>query len=86
MYSCDGMKFTTVEKVGGRSEGFSEVQKRLAENNGSQCGWCSPGMVMNMYSLLLKDPRPTKQKIENSFDGNICRCTGNIFFNRLNLF
>jgi xanthine dehydrogenase/oxidase len=33
-------------------------------------------MVMNMYSLLLADPKPTKQKIEDSFDGHICRCTG----------
>ncbi|EDO48189.1 predicted protein [Nematostella vectensis] len=51
-------------------------EKRLAEHNGSQCGFCSPGMVMNMYSLLKEDIKPSKDKIEESFDGNICRCTG----------
>ena len=40
---------------------------------------CTPGMVMNMYGLLLNNPKPTKQLIENSFDGNICRCTGTYF-------
>ena len=38
--------------------------------------FCTPGFVMNMYGLLLNDPKPTKAKIESSFDGNICRCTG----------
>ena len=70
------MKFTTIEGVGSKLSGFSEVQKRIADYNGSQCGWCTTGMVMNMYGLLLNNPKPTKQLIENSFDGNICRCTG----------
>ena len=36
-------------------------------------GFCTPGFVMNMYGLLLNDPKPSKEKIEGSFDGNICR-------------
>ena len=76
LYACDGIKFTTVEGIGSKAKGFSEIQKRLADNNGSQCGWCSTGMVMNMYSLLLNTPQPTKDQIEKNFDGNICRCTG----------
>ena len=72
------MKFTTVEGIGSKQNGFSDIQKRIADYNGSQCGWCTPGMVMNMYSLLLNNPKPSKQLIENSFDGNICRCTGNL--------
>lgn len=76
LYSCDGLKLTTVEGVGSKSKGFNEIQKRLADNNGSQCGWCTTGMVMNMYSLLLEDPKPSMDKIEGHFDGNICRCTG----------
>lgn len=79
LYSCDGLEITTIEGVGGKSNGFHEIQKRLADNNGSQCGWCSAGMVMNMYSLLLKNQKPTKAEIEASYDGNICRCTGILF-------
>ena len=76
LYASDGWSFTTIEGVGSKATGYHEIQKRLADNNGSQCGFCSPGMVMNMYSLLLKNQTPTKQLIENSFDGHICRCTG----------
>ncbi|RNA44115.1 xanthine dehydrogenase-like isoform X1, partial [Brachionus plicatilis] len=76
LYSCDGLKFTTIEGIGSKKTGFNEIQKRIADNNGTQCGWCTPGMVMNMYNLLAENPRPEKQEIEDSMDGNICRCTG----------
>lgn len=52
------------------------VAYRLAVNNGSQCGYCSTGFVMNMSAYLANNPRPTKRDIEQAFDGNICRCTG----------
>jgi xanthine dehydrogenase/oxidase len=74
------MKFTTIEGIGNKAIGYNEIQKRLADYNGSQCGWCSTGMVMNMYSLLLNNPKPSQEHIEKSFDGNICRCTGIIHF------
>jgi xanthine dehydrogenase/oxidase len=76
VYSCDGLMFTTIEGVGSKATGYNEIQKRLVDANGTQCGWCTPGMVMNMYSLLLEEPAPTKEKIESHFDGHICRCTG----------
>jgi xanthine dehydrogenase/oxidase len=62
--------------VGSKTTGYNEIQKRIVDNNGTQCGWCTPGMVMNMYSLLLEEPKPSKKKIESHFDGHICRCTG----------
>ncbi len=64
---------TTIEGLGDNTKGYNEIQKRLVANNGTQCGYCSPGFVMSMYSLLLNDPKPSKAKIENSFDGNLCR-------------
>ncbi|XP_068702018.1 xanthine dehydrogenase/oxidase-like [Montipora foliosa] len=67
---------TTIEGIGNRFDGYHPIQERLAEHNGSQCGYCSPGFVMNMYSFLKETPNPSKQQIEDSFDGNICRCTG----------
>ncbi|KAK3726979.1 hypothetical protein QZH41_014709, partial [Actinostola sp. cb2023] len=73
---ADGVSVTTVEGIGSQDNGFHPIQERLAEHNGSQCGYCSPGMVMNMYGLLKNNPTPSKQDVEDHFDGNICRCTG----------
>ncbi|EAZ82964.1 molybdopterin cofactor-binding domain-containing protein [Algoriphagus machipongonensis] len=57
-------------------EGINPVAHRLAINNGTQCGYCTVGFVMNMSAFLSENPCPTKQQIEDIFDGNICRCTG----------
>jgi xanthine dehydrogenase/oxidase len=65
-----------VEGLGSKSTGLHPIQKRLADNNGSQCGYCTPGFIMNMYTTLKKSPKPSKDEIENSLDGNLCRCTG----------
>jgi xanthine dehydrogenase/oxidase len=56
--------------------GMNSVAYRLAMNNGTQCGYCSAGFVMNMCGLLTNRPEPTKREIEDVFDGNLCRCTG----------
>lgn len=57
-------------------EGVNPVAWRLAMNNGSQCGYCSVGFVMNMSEFLINHPKATKKEIEQAFDGNLCRCTG----------
>lgn len=49
---------------------------RLAANNGTQCGFCTPGFVMNMTEYLANRPDATKADIEHALDGNLCRCTG----------
>nr|XP_002120933.2 xanthine dehydrogenase/oxidase-like [Ciona intestinalis] len=74
--AADGCTFTTVEGLGNQQDGYHPIQTNVAQFGASQCGYCTPGFVMNMYSLLSEDPAPTQQKIEDSFDGNICRCTG----------
>ncbi|KAJ0176239.1 hypothetical protein K1T71_008413 [Dendrolimus kikuchii] len=75
--SCHGWEITTVEGVGNRIIGYHDIQSRLAKFNGTQCGYCTPGMIMNMYSLYKSQNKDlTKVEVENSFASNICRCTG----------
>ncbi|XP_062502119.1 xanthine dehydrogenase/oxidase-like [Corticium candelabrum] len=76
LISVDNCDVVTTEGLGNSRDGFHQIQERLADGNGSQCGFCSPGIVMSMFGLLKQNPRPTEQQIEDNFDGNICRCTG----------
>mmetsp|Transcript_46801 Transcript_46801/g.124273 ORF Transcript_46801/g.124273 Transcript_46801/m.124273 type:complete len:1414 (-) Transcript_46801:189-4430(-) len=74
--AVDGCHVVTVQGLGNVQDGVHAIQKAIAEGNGSQCGFCTPGWVMNMYSLLENNADPTAEQIEQSFDGNLCRCTG----------
>jgi xanthine dehydrogenase/oxidase len=76
--SLDGLEITTTEGTGNCRSELSPVQYRIAKENGSQCGFCTPGFVMNMHAFLATNQgRQIGQKeIEDLFDGNLCRCTG----------
>jgi xanthine dehydrogenase/oxidase len=52
------------------------AQERIAKGNGSQCGFCTPGIVMSLYALLRNTDAPSEHDVEEAFDGNLCRCTG----------
>ncbi|XP_021921362.1 xanthine dehydrogenase isoform X2 [Zootermopsis nevadensis] len=71
-----GLAVTTVEGIGSTKTKPHPVQKRIAEAHGSQCGFCTPGIVMSMYTLLRNLPKPTMKDMEIAFQGNLCRCTG----------
>ena len=76
--SLDGMEITTTEGTGSCRSMLSPVQYRIAKENGSQCGFCTPGFVMNMTAFLAtsQDREIGQKEIEDLFDGNLCRCTG----------
>ncbi|KAJ2898498.1 hypothetical protein IWW38_001376, partial [Coemansia aciculifera] len=73
--TIDGKHVITVEGLG-TSARPHPVQERIALLHGSQCGFCTPGFVMSLYTLLRNKPNPTEHEIEECFDGNLCRCTG----------
>ncbi|RXG70722.1 Xanthine dehydrogenase, partial [Armadillidium vulgare] len=71
-----GLAVTTVEGIGSTKTRLHPVQERIAKAHGSQCGFCTPGFVMSMYTLLRNNPEPTMEEIEENLVGNLCRCTG----------
>ncbi|ODM98964.1 Xanthine dehydrogenase/oxidase [Orchesella cincta] len=71
-----GMSIVTVEGIGSVAKGLHPVQERIAKSHGSQCGFCTPGIVMSMYTLIRNKNVPTMDEVEVAFQGNLCRCTG----------
>ena len=75
LVSVDGKHVITVEGIGNVKKPHP-AQERIAKGNGSQCGFCTPGIVMSLYALLRNKENPTELEVEEAFDGNLCRCTG----------
>lgn len=75
LVSLDGKAIVTVEGIG-NSKSPHPAQQRIAFANGSQCGFCTPGIVMSLYALLRNNQDLNEEVIEEAFDGNLCRCTG----------
>lgn len=71
-----GCAVTTVEGIGSTRTRLHPAQERLAKAHGSQCGFCTPGIVMSMYALLRNSNQPSMRDLEVAFQGNLCRCTG----------
>ena len=65
--SLHGMAVTTVEGIGSTRSKLHQVQQRIADAHGSQCGFCTPGIVMSMYTLLRNNPTPKMEDIETYF-------------------
>ncbi len=66
----------TVENLKGPDGTLHPVQQALVETHGSQCGFCTPGIVMSLFCLYKKYPHPTRPEITDALTGNLCRCTG----------
>ena len=72
---CDGRHIETIEGVARGSE-LHPLQAAFADLGGSQCGYCTPGVIMTAKALLDRNPSPTKEEIKEATAGNLCRCTG----------
>ena len=70
-----GRDILTIEGLS-RHGTLHPVQQALVEHGGTQCGFCTPGIVLAAKVLLDEEPSPTKQAIRHAIAGNICRCTG----------
>lgn len=72
---ADGHAITTVEGLANKTE-LSALQLAFREQHGLQCGFCTPGILMNMTEFLQHNPNPTDDEIRQGLIGNLCRCTG----------
>jgi aerobic-type carbon monoxide dehydrogenase small subunit (CoxS/CutS family) len=68
-----GKEVITIEGLA-RSGKLHPLQEAFVEHGALQCGFCTPGMIMTAYGLLLKTPKPTRQEIIEGMDNNLCRC------------
>ena len=74
-HSLAGRRVETVEGLA--TEGnISRLQRAFHEKLGTQCGFCTPGMIMAAEGLLRKNPHPEREEIRSALAGNLCRCTG----------
>jgi aerobic-type carbon monoxide dehydrogenase small subunit (CoxS/CutS family) len=71
----NGAAITTLEGVG-TPESMSPVQAAFHEQYGSQCGFCTPGMILATTALLARTKKPSRSDIEDALAGHYCRCTG----------
>ena len=72
---ADGHEITTVEGLARNGE-LTPLQTAFNEHHALQCGYCTPGILMNMDEFLKKNPNPTEEEIRHGLVGNLCRCTG----------
>jgi aerobic-type carbon monoxide dehydrogenase small subunit (CoxS/CutS family) len=72
-----GQEVLTIEGLGDNGH-LHPLQKAFMAHDALQCGFCTPGMIMNAYALLLENPRPSPTEIIKGMDDNLCRCGAHI--------
>jgi len=71
----EGAEIVTVEGLA-KNGSLHPLQESFIKHGAVQCGFCSPGMLMSAYALLLENPQPSEDQIKEAIAGNLCRCTG----------
>jgi xanthine dehydrogenase small subunit len=74
--SLDATHVVTVEHLSAANGPLHPVQQAMVEHHGSQCGFCTPGIVMSLYGMWMQNADPSVNDIEVALQGNLCRCTG----------
>ncbi len=74
--SIDLCHVVTIEHLRGDDGSLHPIQRKMVDSHGSQCGFCTPGIIMSLYSLFLQNPKANREEIEIALQGNLCRCTG----------
>jgi xanthine dehydrogenase small subunit len=74
--SLDAAHVVTVEHLSAANGPLHPVQQAMVEHHGSQCGFCTPGIVMSLYGMWMRNTDPSVNDIEVALQGNLCRCTG----------
>jgi carbon-monoxide dehydrogenase small subunit len=72
---ADGGEVLTIEGLA-QGEELHPLQEAFWDCHGLQCGYCTPGMILSAYQLLMRSQEPTEEEIRNGIEGNLCRCTG----------
>jgi aerobic carbon-monoxide dehydrogenase small subunit len=72
---ADGHDVTTIEGLATNGE-LHPMQKAFHDNHALQCGYCTPGMIMQSIDLLNDNPSPDAEQVRDGLEGNLCRCTG----------
>ena len=72
---ADGAEILTVEGLS-KDGKLHPIQEAFWDNHALQCGYCTPGMIMQAYWLLKENPSPSEEEIREGISGNLCRCTG----------
>ncbi len=68
-----GKSVVTIEGLA-TGDKLHPLQEAFAEHDALQCGYCTPGMIMNAYAMLLSNPHPSHEQIVEEMEGNLCRC------------
>lgn len=71
--AADGSSVLTIEGLSKNGK-LHPLQEEFVKNDALQCGYCTPGMIMNAYGLLLNNPEPTHEEVVIAMDDNFCRC------------
>lgn len=77
MEEVAGKKITTIEGLAKNGE-LHPVQQAFVDHDALQCGYCTPGMIMNAIGLLAKTPHPTREQIVEGMEDNLCRCGAHV--------